>query len=309
MQAIVKYRQVPPVESTPEDRIRINRKALSRGYVISPKACGKIVEEWLDTIQEERWAKKKVEEWSRDGLFEIVLDQMWKHFRTVEAYAYKAGEPVPVPYHRYTYIGSEDWDRVKNILPYQRQAFWAPFLEYLDYGDSRNKNFVISKFLQSAIYPDGEQLIWLLQWIASGKIEAIPGTGPAATGVVEAINNQWYRNRLRSCMAHLEPVLWEKIDTLKPFYRKYKWFFLSLRGKGINKFLNALGRNSTTSPKTPPRSYSNRLEYLEKRLEDNINLKMPIYKNRYGKEWKELDRMVTFDLDWMEEIKRLRAKE
>lgn len=292
MQAIVKYRQVPPVESTPEDRIRINRKALSRGYVISPKACGKIVEEWLDTIKEERWAKKKVEEWDRDGLFEIVLDQMWKHFHGVEAYAYKVGEPVPVPYYRYTYIGSEDWDRVKKKLPYQRQAFWTPFLEYLDYGDSRNKNFVISKFLQSRIYPDGEQLIWLLQWFASGKIEAI--------------NNQWYRNRLRSCMGQLEPVLWEKIDSLKPFYRRYKWFFLSLRGKGINKFLNALGRNSQSSPATPPKPHT--LQLLEKRLDDNINLRMPIYRNRYGKEWKEMDRMVTFDLDWMEEIKRLRAK-
>lgn len=304
MQAIVKYRQVPPVESTAEDRIRINRKALSRGYVIGPHSCGKIVEEWLDTVKEERWAKKKVEEWSRDGLFEIVLDQMWKHFRTVEAYAYKVGEPIPVPYHRYTYIGSEDWDRVKKVLPYQRQAFWAPFLEYLDYGDSRNKNFVISKFLQSGVYPDGEQLIWLLQWIASGKMEAI--------------NNRWYRNRLRSCMTYHEPALWEKIDSLRPFYRRYKWFFLSLRGKGINKFLNALGRDSVTSPepprRSPPglappeRSYGNRLEYLEKRLEDNINLRMPIYRNRYGKEWKEMDRMVTFDLDWMEEIKRLRAK-
>lgn len=294
MQAIVKYRQVPPVESTAEDRIRINRKALSRGYVIGPHSCGKIVEEWLDTVKEERWAKKKVEEWSRDGLFEIVLDQMWKHFRTVEAYAYKVGEPIPVPYHRYTYIGSEDWDMVKKVLPYQRQAFWAPFLEYLDYGDSRNKNFVISKFLQSKVYPDGEQLIWLLQWIASGKIEAI--------------NNRWYRNRLRSCMTYHEPVLWEKIDSLRPFYRRYKWFFLSLRGKGINKFLNALGRDSTTSPEPPRRSYGNRLEYLEKRLDDNINLRMPIYRNRYGKEWKEMDRMVTFDLDWMEEIKRLRAK-
>ena len=294
MQAIVKYRQVPPVESTVEDRIRINRKALSRGYVIGPHSCGKIVEEWLDTVKEERWAKKKVEEWSRDGLFEIVLDQMWKHFRTVEAYAYKVGEPIPVPYHRYTYIGSEDWDRVKKVLPYQRQAFWAPFLEYLDYGDSRNKNFVISKFLQSKVYPDGEQLIWLLQWIASGKIEAI--------------NNRWYRNRLRSCMTYHEPALWEKIDSLRPFYRRYKWFFLSLRGKGINKFLNALGRDSTTSPEPPRRSYGNRLEYLEKRLDDNINLRMPIYRNRYGKEWKEMDRMVTFDLDWMEEIKRLRAK-
>ena len=294
MQAIVKYRQVPPVESTPEDRIRINRKALSRGYVIGPHSCGKIVEEWLDTLQEERWAKKKVEEWSRDGLFEIVLDQMWKHFRTVEAYAYKAGEPVPVPYHRYTYIGSEDWDRVKKILPWQRQAFWAPFLEYLDYGDSRNKNFVISKFLQSGVYPDGEQLIWLLQWIASGKIEGI--------------NNRWYKNKLRSCMTQVEPVLWEKIDSLRPFYRRYKWFFLSLRGKGINKFLNALGRDSVTSPEPPRRAYGNRLEYLEKRLEDNINLKIPIYRNRYGKEWKEMDRMVTFDLYWMEEIKRLRAK-
>lgn len=304
MQAIVKYRQVPPVESTPEDRIRINRKALSRGYVIGPHSCGKIVEEWLDTVKEERWAKKKVEEWSRDGLFEIVLDQMWKHFRTVEAYAYKVREPIPVPYHRYTYIGSEDWDRVKKVLPYQRQAFWAPFLEYLDYGDSRNKNFVISKFLQSKVYPDGEQLIWLLQWIASGKIEAI--------------NNRWYRNRLRSCMTYHEPALWEKIDSLRPFYRRYKWFFLSLRGKGINKFLNALGRDSVTSPELPrrsplglappERSYGNRLEYLEKRLDDNINLRMPIYRNRYGKEWKEMDRMVTFDLDWMEEIKRLRAK-
>lgn len=294
MQAIVKYRQVPPVESTAEDRIRINRKALSRGYVIGPHSCGKIVEEWLDTVKEERWAKKKVEEWSRDGLFEIVLDQMWKHFRTVEAYAYKVGEPIPVPYHRYTYIGSEDWDRVKKVLPYQRQAFWAPFLEYLDYGDSRNKNFVISKFLQSKVYPDGEQLIWLLQWIASGKIEAI--------------NNRWYRNRLRSCMTYHEPALWEKIDSLRPFYRRYKWFFLSLRGKGINKFLNALGRDSVTSPEPPERSYGNRLEYLEKRLEDNINLRMPIYRNRYGKEWKELDRMVTFQLAWMEEIKRLRAK-
>lgn len=294
MQAIVKYRQVPPVESTVEDRIRINRKALSRGYVIGPHSCGKIVEEWLDTVKEERWAKKKVEEWSRDGLFEIVLDQMWKHFRTVEAYAYKVGEPIPVPYHRYTYIGSEDWDRVKKVLPYQRQAFWAPFLEYLDYGDSRNKNFVISKFLQSKVYPDGEQLIWLLQWIASGKIEAI--------------NNRWYRNRLRSCMTYHEPALREKIDSLRPFYRRYKWFFLSLRGKGINKFLNALGRDSTTSPEPPRRSYGNRLEYLEKRLDDNINLRMPIYRNRYGKEWKEMDRMVTFDLDWMDEIKRLRAK-
>lgn len=292
MQAIVKYRQVPPVESTVEDRIRINRKALSRGYVISPNSCSKIVEEWLDTVNEERWAKKKVEEWSRDGLFEIVLDQMWKHFRTVEAYAYKVGEPIPVPYHRYTYIGSEDWDRVKKVLPYQRQAFWAPFLEYLDYGDSRSKNFVISKFLQSKVYPDGEQLIWLLQWIASGKIEAI--------------NNRWYRNRLRSCMAQLEPVLWEKIDRLRPFYRRYKWFFLSLRGKGINKFLNALGRDSKSSPTLPPQPHS--LQWLEKRLDDNINLRMPIYRNRYGKEWKEMDRMVTFDLDWMEEIKRLRAK-
>lgn len=292
MQAIVKYRQVPPVESTPEDRIRINRKALSRGYVIGPHSCGKIVEEWLDTVKEERWAKKKVEEWSRDGLFEIVLDQMWKHFRTVEAYAYKVGEPIPVPYHRYTYIGSEDWDRVKKVLPYQRQAFWAPFLEYLDYGDSRNKNFVISKFLQSKVYPDGEQLIWLLQWIASGKIEAI--------------NNRWYRNRLRSCMTQLEPVLWEKIYQLRPFYRRYKWFFLSLRGKGINKFLNALGRDSKSSPTLPPQPHS--LQWLEKRLDDNINLRMPIYRNRYGKEWKEMDRMVTFDLDWMEEIKRLRTK-
>ena len=219
---------------------------------------------------------------------------MWKHFRTVEAYAYKVGEPIPVPYHRYTYIGSEDWDRVKKVLPYQRQAFWVPFLEYLDYGDSRNKNFVISKFLQSKVYPDGEQLIWLLQWIASGKIEAI--------------NNRWYRNRLRSCMTYHEPALWEKIDSLRPFYRRYKWFFLSLRGKGINKFLNALGRDSTTSPEPPRRSYGNRLEYLEKRLDDNINLRMPIYRNRYGKEWKEMDRMVTFQLAWMEEIKSLRAK-
>lgn len=292
MQAIVKYRQVPPVESTVEDRIRINRKALSRGYVIGPHSCGKIVEEWLDTVKEERGAKKKVEEWSRDGLFEIVLDQMWKHFRTVEAYAYKVGEPIPVPYHRYTYIGSEDWDRVKKVLPYQRQAFWAPFLEYLDYGDSRNKNFVISKFLQSKVYPDGEQLIWLLQWIASGKIEAI--------------NNRWYRNRLRSCMTYHEPALWEKIDSMRPFYRRYKWFFLSLRGKGINKFLNALGRDSKSSPALPPQPHT--LQWLEKRLEDNINLRMPIYRNRYGKEWKEMDRMVTFDLDWMEEIKRLRSK-
>ena len=292
MQAIVKYRQVPPVESTAEDRIRINRKALSRGYVIGPHSCGRIVEEWLDTVKEERWAKKKVEEWSRDGLFEIVLDQMWKHFRTVEAYAYKVGEPVPVPYHRYTYIGSEDWDRVKKILPYQRQAFWAPFLEYLNYGDSRNKNFVISKFLQSGVYPDGEQLIWLLQWIASGKIEGI--------------NNRWYRNRLRSCMAQLEPALWEKIDTLKPFYRKYKWFFLALRGKGINKFLNALGRDSQSAPAIPSKPHT--LQWLEKRLDDNINLRMPIYRNRYGKEWKEMDRMVTFDLDWMDELKKLRAK-
>ena len=292
MQAIVKYRQVPPVESTAEDRIRINRKALSRGYVIGPHSCGRIVEEWLDTIKEERWAKKKVEEWSRDGLFEIVLDQMWKHFRMVEAYAYKVGEPIPVPYHRYTYIGSEDWDRVKKVLPYQRQAFWAPFLEYLDYGDSRNKNFVISKFLQSKVYPDGEQLIWLLQWIASGKIEGI--------------NNRWYRNRLRSCMAQLEPALWEKIDTLKPFYRRYKWFFLSLRGKGINKFLNALGRDSQSAPAIPSKPHS--LQWLEKRLDDNINLRMPIYRNRYGKEWKEMDRMVTFDLDWMDELKKLRAK-
>lgn len=292
MQAIVKYRQVPPVESSVETRIRINRKALSRGYVISPKSCGKIVEDWLDTIKEERWAKKKVEEWDRDGLFEIVLDQMWKHFHTVEAYAYKVGEPIPVPYYRYTYIGSEDWDRVKKKLPYQRQAFWAPFLEYLDYGDSRNKNFVISKFLQSGVYPDGEQLIWLLQWIASGKIEAI--------------NNQWYRNKLRSCMTYHEPALWEKIDSLRPFYRRYKWFFLSLRGKGINKFLNALGRNSQTSPTVPPKPHT--LQWLEKRLDDNINLRMPIYRNRYGKEWKEMDRMVTFDLDWMDELKKLRAE-
>ena len=97
MQAIVKYRQVPPVESTAEDRIRINRKALSRGYVIGPHSCGKIVEEWLDTVKEERWAKKKVEEWSRDGLFEIVLDRCGSISVPSRPMPTKLESPFPYP--------------------------------------------------------------------------------------------------------------------------------------------------------------------------------------------------------------------
>lgn len=291
------YKTTFPTNYEPEKYIKFNTLSIPKGYVIDRDACNEVVWEWLQTLPD----RPDVIKYINKVPFDVGLDSIHKYLLSVEPYIYPTGD-LKIPYHKFQLISTHRWSEVKYQLQTAPKSVWYIYKDHFrpDWSKKCSRGFIIDWCDEMGELPPGAPGLYYIFYRASG--------------VEEPVRNEYYKKRLCGC--RLEPLLSkmeEQVRSYAPYYRPYKWIFMRFRRdlprlrRWVNTISRLARRSTVISRLFEPEEVSkkDRLRWLKKRLEDNINIRPVEYRIRNGKKWIEYDHIPPFDLSWWEEIKQL----